>query len=222
MNQPVAPALAALTLSLTAIPAFAGTIDPALQVQLEARPYDLHNVLVSMVDQVDLAALESRFNAERAPLAVRHQETIESLQGLASFSQASLLQDLSVMTADSPLRMRQVATVESYWLRNLVRVEATSDVIFEIAARSDVLDVHLNAPSNWSNHLKVSRTADPWAWAASNLVWPKSKLLQLGPWDTTDRAWLPSWIPVPMATTSHWLPAGEVWTRLRRESPMGF
>ncbi|MGB0323910.1 MAG: hypothetical protein ACPGGL_00080, partial [Phycisphaerales bacterium] len=69
MNQPVAPALAALTLSLTAIPAFAGTIDPALQVQLEARPYDLHNVLVSMVDQVDLAALESRFNAERAPLA---------------------------------------------------------------------------------------------------------------------------------------------------------
>ena len=46
MNQPVAPALAALTLSLTAIPAFAGTIDPALQVQLEARPYDLHNVLV--------------------------------------------------------------------------------------------------------------------------------------------------------------------------------
>ena len=146
MNQPVAPALAALTLSLTAIPAFAGTIDPALQVQLEARPYDLHNVLVSMVDQVDLAALESRFNAERAPLAVRHQDTIESLQGLASFSQASLLQDLSVMTADSPLRMRQVATVESYWLRNLVRVEATSDVIFEIAARSDVLDVHLNAP----------------------------------------------------------------------------
>ena len=146
MNQPVAPALAALTLSLTAIPAFAGTIDPALQVQLETRPYDLHNVLVSMVDQVDLAALESRFNAERAPLAVRHQDTIESLQGLASFSQASLLQDLSVMTADSPLRMRQVATVESYWLRNLVRVEATSDVIFEIAARSDVLDVHLNAP----------------------------------------------------------------------------
>ena len=33
-------------------------------------------------------------------------------------------------------------------------------------------------PSNWSNHLKVSRTADPWAWAASNLVWLKSRLLQ--------------------------------------------
>ena len=146
MNQSVAPALAALTLSLTAIPAFAGTIDPSLQLELEARPYALHNVLVSMVDQVDLVALEARFNAERAPLAIRHRETIESLQGLASFSQASLLQDLSSMTADSALRMRQVAAVEPYWLRNLVRVEATSDVIFEIAARSDVLDIHRNAP----------------------------------------------------------------------------
>ena len=146
MNQPVMPALAAFTISMTAIPAFAGTIDPALQVELEARPYALHNVLVSMVEQVDLVALESRFNAERAPLAIRHQETIESLQGLASFSQASLLQDLSAMTADTAPRMRQVAAIESYWLRNLVRVEATSDVIFEIAARSDVLDVHLNAP----------------------------------------------------------------------------
>ena len=146
MSQPVMPALAAFTISMTAIPAFAGTIDPALQVELEARPYALHNVLVSMVEQVDLVALESRFNAERAPLAIRHQETIESLQGLASFSQASLLQDLSAMTADTAPRMRQVAAIESYWLRNLVRVEATSDVIFEIAARSDVLDVHLNAP----------------------------------------------------------------------------
>ncbi|MED5323025.1 MAG: S8 family serine peptidase, partial [Planctomycetota bacterium] len=146
MSQPVMPALAAFTISMTAIPAFAGTIDPALQVELEARPYALHNVLVSMVEQVDLVALESRFNAERAPLAIRHQETIESLQGLASFSQASLLQDLSAMTADTAPRMRQVAAIESYWLRNLVRVEATSDVIFEIAARSDVLEVHLNAP----------------------------------------------------------------------------
>ncbi|MEL6742638.1 MAG: hypothetical protein AAFO67_03425, partial [Planctomycetota bacterium] len=146
MNQPVMPALAAFTISMTAIPAFAGTIDPALQVELEARPFALHNVLVSMVEQVDLVALESRFNAERAPLAIRHQETIESLQGLASFSQASLLQDLSAMTADTAPRMRQVAAIESYWLRNLVRVEATSDVIFEIAARSDVLDVHLNTP----------------------------------------------------------------------------
>ena len=66
MNQPVMPALAAFTISMTAIPAFAGTIDPALQVELEARPYALHNVLVSMVEQVDLVALESRFNAERA------------------------------------------------------------------------------------------------------------------------------------------------------------
>ena len=145
MNQPVMPALAALTLSLTTISAFAGTIDPALQVELEARPYALHNVLVSMVDQVDLVALESRFNAERAPLATRHQETIEQLQGLASFSQASLLQDLSAMTAQTAPRIRQVAAFESYWLRNLVRVEATADVIFEIAARSDVLDVHRNA-----------------------------------------------------------------------------
>ena len=77
-------------------------------------------------------------------------------------------------------------------------------------------------PSNWSNHLKVSRTADPWAWAVSNLAWPKSKLLQLGPWDTTAPApWLPSWIPVPMATTSHWLPAGEVWTPLTPGIPNG-
>ena len=94
MNQSVAPAVAALTLSLTSVPALAGTIDPALQAELQARPYDLHNVLVSMVDQVDLVALESRFDAEQAPLAVRHQETIEALQGLATFSQASLLADL--------------------------------------------------------------------------------------------------------------------------------
>ena len=31
MNQPALPALVAFTLSLTAIPAFAGTIDPALE-----------------------------------------------------------------------------------------------------------------------------------------------------------------------------------------------
>ena len=113
MNQPVMPALAAFTISMTAIPAFAGTIDPALQVELEARPYALHNVLVSMVEQVDLVALESRFNAERAPLAIRHQETIESLQRIhaPTVLQHPQLAGLLAGPAPNPFTTRQPSAV---------------------------------------------------------------------------------------------------------------
>ena len=143
MYRPV-PAVT-LTCALINAATMAGTVDPALQVQLDARPEALHDVLVSLVDQVDLVALESRFNAERAPLAVRHLETIEALQGLANFSQASLLADLSAMSKATAPSIRQVATVEPFWIRNLIRLEATADVINQVASRSDVLDVHFNA-----------------------------------------------------------------------------
>jgi subtilisin family serine protease len=120
-----------LMLSATAM---AGTIHPALQAEMDRtaanRPI---SVIVNMTEQAPIAAMNQDFHARQVTRVDRHREIVTSLRQTARVSQPSLLSHL-----DGRVRDGGVIGYTSYWIANLVVVQATADEIRAIAARSDV------------------------------------------------------------------------------------
>lgn len=117
----------------------AGTISPNLQTLLDAKGADeTVGVIVFMAEQAPIAELQADLRASKATRQHRHSVIISALQD-ASRAQDDLLNDLSIMERDGG-----VVGFTSYWISNLVVVQATPGEIERIAERSDVARVELN------------------------------------------------------------------------------
>ena len=122
--------------------ALAGTLDPSFEESL-ARSASGETVsgLVMLSEQVDLQAVE-RSLSSRGPVSRwrRHQAVVLEAQRIAARTQPSLLAELDGLRARA-----QVRSVQSFWVTNLIAVEAMPDVFRYLAGRSDVDVIYENA-----------------------------------------------------------------------------
>ena len=94
----------------------------------QAGPNELVTVIVKMADQASFQGIEG----QRAPVFAALRQT-------ATRSQANLVNSLK-----APEKIGKIGVIRQFWIDNLVLVQATKDVITEIANRRDVLLVFEN------------------------------------------------------------------------------
>lgn len=95
--------------------------------------------LVLLNDQIDIQELDARLYAERALPAERARRVIHALKQKAAESQPVLTGFLANFTS------ADVRTVESYWINNSLMVEARASVIWQLASRTDVAFMDIDA-----------------------------------------------------------------------------
>jgi subtilisin family serine protease len=129
----------AVCVSLLATVATAGTIAPALQEQLATAAADQPvSVIVHLTHQAPILGISQDLTARKATRKQRHEEIVFALKDAAR-SQESLATELQSATAGG-----DVIGFTSYWIANLMVVQAVPAEIERIAARSDVAHVELN------------------------------------------------------------------------------
>ncbi|GMU96789.1 S8 family serine peptidase [Ignavibacterium album] len=106
----------------------------------EAGPDDYVRALVLLRDQVDLLALDQRLYHEKATLERRAYEVITALQRKAQETQPNLLNYLQTKESAG-----EVFQYQSFWVSNLVMVEAKPSVLLELTTRLDVAQMDLDA-----------------------------------------------------------------------------
>ncbi len=106
----------------------------------EASPDDYIRALVLLRDQVDLLALDQRLYHEKATLERRAYEVITALQRKAQETQPNLLNYLQAKESAG-----EVFQYQSFWVSNLVMVEAKPSVLLELATRMDISQMDLDA-----------------------------------------------------------------------------
>ena len=106
----------------------------------KANPDDYIRVLVLLRDQVDVVSLDEQFYRESVSIPQRVNQLINQLQEKASQTQVNLLSYLEEKT-----RSGRVYQYESFWIANLVMVEAKLDVINALMFRLDVSQIDLDA-----------------------------------------------------------------------------
>jgi subtilisin family serine protease len=123
-----------LVLALFAGSAGAGTLHSGLEKYLEGLPADqTEKVIVRLSEQADISSLNRQLKLEGASLALRHKQVIEHLRDTAMDTQAPLVQYL-----EQRFLAGEVRNFRTFWIDNLVGVEATVQEIREIARRADV------------------------------------------------------------------------------------
>ncbi len=121
-------------LLMLATTAMAGTIHPALQAEMDRtaanRPI---SVIVNMTEQAPIPSMNQDFHNRQVPRIDRHRDIVSALRQTARTSQPSLLSYLDARIQDGG-----VIGYTSYWIGNLIVVQATAAEIRTIAARADV------------------------------------------------------------------------------------
>jgi subtilisin family serine protease len=120
----------------------------------KANPDDYIRVLVLLRDQVDVVSLDEQFYRESASIPQRVTQLINQLQKKASETQVNLLSYLEEKTQSG-----RVFQYESFWIANLVMVEAKLDVIQELMFRLDVSQIDLDAILELDKPVEVSEDA---------------------------------------------------------------
>ena len=117
----------------------------------KAGPDDYIRALVLLRDQVDLLALDQRLYHEKATLERRAYEVITALQRKAQETQPNLLNYLQAKES-----VGEVFQYQSFWVSNLVMVEAKPNVLLELTSRMDVAQMDLDAILELDKPIEVS------------------------------------------------------------------
>jgi len=132
----------------------AGTLSPNLETQLTYKNADeTISVIVHMMEQAPIAEIQADLRAGKATRKQRHAVVVSALQD-ATRAQDDLLMDLS-----DRKRTGGVEGYTSYWISNLIVVQAIPAEILRIADRSDVDLVELNFKAELIE--PVDRNANP-------------------------------------------------------------
>jgi len=131
--------LIALGLTLWASPAHAGTIAGGFEEYLGSlSDTDLVSVICHLREQAPVAEIDLALKREGASRQERHARVIRALQS-AQVEQSDLLSMLASRQAAG-----EVVGYTSYWIANLVVVQASKRVVLELAERDDVAFIEPN------------------------------------------------------------------------------
>lgn len=106
----------------------------------EANTNDYIRVLVLLRDHVDVAAMDQKFYRESATIEQRVSRLITTLQEKSKTSQVNILSYL-----EEKANAGSVFRYESFWITNLLMVEAKPEIINELKFRLDVDEIDLDA-----------------------------------------------------------------------------
>jgi len=125
--------LTVLPVLLIAATATAGTISPALQGILDySGPDEPVSVIVHMTEQAPIGELSASLSVNRTSRLERHSQIVVALQEAAA-AQNDLIAELEFSKSSGG-----VIGFTSYWIANLMVVQAVPDEIVRIADRPDV------------------------------------------------------------------------------------
>lgn len=112
-----------------------------LQSQLQTvNPVSYVRTLVLLKDRVDIISLDNQLYEQNAPLSVRAKTVINTLKFKASSTQGPILEFL-----ESQKRLGKVREVMNFWITNVIYIDATPDVVYQLAARNDIELLDLDA-----------------------------------------------------------------------------
>ncbi len=103
-------------------------------------PLQYTRVLILLKDRVDIESLDKHLYDINAPINYRAELVIKTLKDKAERTQAPLLMYLS-----QEQNYGKVRELISYWITNMIFIDATSDVITELTKRSDIEVMDLDA-----------------------------------------------------------------------------
>lgn len=150
-------ALVVLSLVVLSVFCFAGTISPQLQAKLEnSKPAEMHKVILALVDQADIYALDGQLMAAKATLAERNYRVIAALQEVATLTQPPILAEIDKLQANG-----QVQKVKSFWLANLIALEATEAAISQLSQLKDVGKITIDYPIELIEPVRNSKPVEP-------------------------------------------------------------
>lgn len=144
--------LVAVLFSFLVTPLFSrGIISERLQQALaqaseEGAPV---KALVMLADRVDIQALDAQLYEQGVSPEERAYIVISSLQQKASNTQGPLLAYLEARSGAG------VYQYQSFWVANLIAVEATPAVIMELSARTEVEFLDLDAQLEWDQPVRT-------------------------------------------------------------------
>lgn len=100
---------------------------------------EIISVLIYLDDQVDIPMIDSQLDEQKASLKDRHETVVIALQNTAITTQGEVIEYLTDLK-----KQGAVETFESYWISNVVRVDASKDTIKSISDHPDVRQVYPN------------------------------------------------------------------------------
>jgi subtilisin family serine protease len=118
----------------------AGEIEKNFEDYLKTlSPDDYVSAIVYLTDQADIQSLNVELKKEKTTRQIRHQRVVSALMSSASQSQGEIKSYLNSKKSEG-----SVKGYTSYWIMNLMVIEAKRSEIERIAARSDVERVEEN------------------------------------------------------------------------------
>ncbi len=117
-----------------------GTLSQPLLDRIATDQASLVDVSVLLRSQADFSALNDRWSRQRPSPEARSRAVIELLQQTAAATQPTLLNWMAQEPGIDP------ASVRTFWVANVVFVQATPEAIYRIASHPLVASVDLNHP----------------------------------------------------------------------------
>lgn len=105
---------------------------------LEADQDEYLSINIYLTKQVNVDSLHNGFRLRNTPLELRSKQVIHELQQLAGLTQYPLLQFINQNDKDD------VRNLQSFWIINMVSLEAKPEFIFRLAERGDIETIELN------------------------------------------------------------------------------
>ncbi len=122
------------------VPSMAGVLHSGLAKDLAHRPdTEFYKVIVRLADRADVVSLNAQLKREGATLALRHQQVVEALQTVANDSQPRMTDYLQKQVMSGEVR-----DFRTFWIENIIGVEATVREIKKIAQRPEVEMVYID------------------------------------------------------------------------------
>ena len=114
--------------------AAAGEIEENFRAYLETQsPDEFASAIVFMADQADIKTLDLNLKAQGATRQLRHETVVTALQAAASRSQGDLVDYLEAKKGEGAVK-----GYTTYWIMNMIVVQATRAELENIASRADV------------------------------------------------------------------------------------
>jgi len=143
MRKHVTTLLTILTCAASAGLLQAGNITDNLAEQMwQLEPGETIRTLVMMAEQYPTYERDLMMHTARVPLAQRHEQVLTELQELAATTQLEVKQLLAEHT-----RSGEVASWHPFYIANMIAVEATEEVIRQLATRDDIGDIYFDYPA---------------------------------------------------------------------------
>ncbi|MFC1889951.1 S8 family serine peptidase, partial [Thermodesulfobacteriota bacterium] len=139
---PLSTTLALLAVAVVSTSLSAGQIEPGFEEYLQTLDAGTHvRAIIKMRDQISIPSLEAGFRYSGATMAERHATVITKLHDITRESQPAILGLLNGARGSGEVR-----EFRSFWISNLVALEAVPAFLFALAEREDIDTIYEDAP----------------------------------------------------------------------------